>query len=82
MKGLTGVMMLYRFSIEKIPAGRQKEVFVYSKNRIFRKNPVFLKRFMPEKFMFQISGELILQMKNGYSMNFAENFSGCLLSQA
>ncbi len=30
------------------------------KNRIFLKNPVFLKNFMPEKIMFQINGELVL----------------------
>ncbi|MEZ4527282.1 MAG: hypothetical protein R2941_15295 [Desulfobacterales bacterium] len=32
---------------------------MYSKNRIFPKNPVFLKNFMPEQLMFQINGELV-----------------------
>ncbi len=31
----------YRFPIEKIPAGRQKQVFACSKNRIFLKNLCF-----------------------------------------
>ncbi len=41
-----------------LQAGRN-EVFVCSKNRIFPKNPVFLKNVMPEKFVFQINGELV-----------------------
>ncbi len=37
-------VVLYRFPIEKIPAGRQKEVSVCSENRIFLKNQVVLKK--------------------------------------
>ncbi len=39
-----------------LQAGKN-EVSVCSKNRIFPKNPVFVKNFMPEKLMFQINGE-------------------------
>ena len=41
----------------------KNEVSVCSKNRIFPKNPVFVKNFMPEKLMFQINGEPVLQRK-------------------
>ena len=37
----------------------KNEVFVCSRNRIFPKNPVFLKNFMPEKPVFQINGESV-----------------------
>ncbi len=35
--------MQYRFPIENMSAGRQKEVFMCSENGIFLKNPVFQK---------------------------------------